>query len=330
MTADTQKTAGGEHRSHEAAVRRKRGGPIARTRSWFDLHLYSLVSSLGRMAQRPLATTLTIGVMAIAIVLPLALWMTLANVQRFSGSVAASREISVFLKPEIDVRRAYAIADTLRRRGDVASVTVRTPEQGLAEFRRSSDLAAQIDALGENPLPSVLVLQPRDDGSALAVSLQALPEAEIVQHDAIWRDRLSAWLQLGARIAWVLAVLLGVGALLVVGNTVRLDIQSRGEEIAVMQLLGATNGFVRRPFLYLGAIYGLAAGALALGLLLLAARMLQPPLAALVASYGSHFSLNGPGLDGTLALLGGALAIGWLGAWLATGHHLRRSRPNGN
>ena len=325
MSTDTHKIA---NTKPDAAVRRKRGGPLARMRNWFNLHLYSLFSSLGRMAQRPIATILTIGVMAIAIVLPLALWMTLANVQRFSGSVAVSREISVFLKPEIDLRRANAIADTLRRRGDVAAVTLRTPEQGLAEFRRSSDLAAQIDALGENPLPSVLVLQPRDDGSALAASLQALPEAEIVQHDAVWRDRLSAWLQLVARIAWVLAVLLGAGALLVVGNTVRLDIQSRQEEIAVMQLLGATNGFVRRPFLYLGAIYGLAAGALALALLLLAARVLQPPLATLIASYGSRFSLDGPGLIGILALLGGALAIGWLGAWLATGHHLRRSRPS--
>ena len=327
MSTDTHKIA---NTKPEAAVRRKRGGPIARMRNWFNLHLYSLFSSLGRMAQRPIATLLTIGVMAIAIVLPLALWMTLANVQRFSGSVAVSREISVFLKPEIDLRRANAIADTLRRRGDVAAVTLRTPVQGLAEFRRSSDLAAQIDALGENPLPSVLVLQPRDDGSALAASLQALPEAEIVQHDAVWRDRLSAWLQLGTRVAWVLAMLLGTGALLVVGNTVRLDIQSRSEEIAVMQLLGATNGFVRRPFLYLGAIYGLAAGAFALVLLLLAARVLQPPLATLIASYGSRFSLNGPGPNGTLALLGGALAIGWLGAWLATGHHLRRSRPSEN
>ena len=327
MSTDTHKIA---NTKPDAAVRRKRGGPIARMRNWFNLHLYSLFSSLGRMAQRPIATLLTIGVMAIAIVLPLALWMTLANVQRFSGSVAVSREISVFLKPEIDLRRATAIADTLRRRGDVAAVTLRTPEQGLAEFRRSSDLAAQIDALGENPLPSVLVLQPRDDGSALAASLQVLPEAEIVQHDAVWRDRLSAWLQLGTRIAWVLAVLLGTGALLVVGNTVRLDIQSRQEEIAVLQLLGATNGFVRRPFLYLGAIYGLAAGAFALVLLLLAARVLQPPLATLIASYGSRFSLDGPGLIGILALLGGALAIGWLGAWLATGHHLRRSRPSEN
>ncbi len=328
MSADLDKPVGHDHASREAAVRRKRSGPIARMRSWINLHLYSLVSSMGRMAQRPLATMLTIGVMAIAIVLPLALWMTLANVKKFSGSVDASREISVFLKPGIDATQATAIADTLRKRGDVASVTVRTPAEGLAEFRRSSDLAAQIDALGENPLPSVLILQPRDDGASLAASLQALPEAEIVQHDAVWRERLSAWLQLGARIAWVLAVLLGVGALLVVGNTVRLDIQSRSEEIAVMQLLGATNGFVRRPFLYLGAIYGVAAGALALALLLLAARLLQPTLATLIASYGSRFVLNGPGQIGIGAVLAGALAIGWLGAWLATGHHLRRSRPS--
>lgn len=312
----------------EAAVRRKRGGPVARIRAWLGLHVYSCVSSLGRMAQRPIATSLTIGMMAIAIVLPLALWMTLANVQRFSGSVNASREISVFLKSDIDLARANALATTLRQRGDVASVTVRTPEQGLAEFRQSSDLAAQIDALGENPLPSVLLVTPRDDGAALAVSLQGMPEAEIVQHDAVWRERLNAWLLLGTRLAWVLAALLGIGALLVVGNTVRLDVQSRADEIEVMQLLGATKGFVRRPFLYLGTIYGLLAGALALVLLWLAARLLQPVLASLIASYSSRFTLNGPGWVGIGAVLVGALAIGWLGAWLATGHHLRRNRPS--
>ena len=311
-----------------AAVRRKNRGPFARLRSWLDLHFYSLVSSLGRMAQRPAATTMTIGVMAIALALPLALWLALANVQRFSGTVSASRQITVFLHQDTGMDRANALAAQLRARHDVATVVVRTPEEGLAEFRKMSDLAPSLDVLEGNPLPPVLLVDPNDDGAALAASLQAMPEAEIVQHDAVWRDRLSAWLAFGERIAWVLAVLLGAGALLVVGNTVRLDIQSRSDEIGVLQFLGATDGFVRRPFLYLGAIYGLAAGGLALGLLALAGIALQPSLARLVTSYGGGFALQGPGLVGVLALLGGALLLGWLGAWLATGHHLRRNRPS--
>ncbi len=310
-----------------AAVRRKSRGPFARLRNWLGLNFYSLVSSLGRMAQRPAATLMTIGVMAIALALPLALALTLANVQRFSGSVRASRQITVFLHQDIGMDRANALATDLRARHDVVAVSVRTPAEGLAEFRKMSDLAPSLDMLEANPLPPVLLVEPKDDGAALAISLQAMPEAEIVQHDAVWRERLSAWLAFGVRIAWVLAALLGAGALLVVGNTVRLDIQSRSDEIGVLQFLGATDGFVRRPFLYLGAIYGLAAGGLALGLLALARIALQPSLARLITSYGGGFMLQGPGWIGAGALLAGALLIGWLGAWLATGHHLRRNRP---
>jgi len=199
--------------------------------------------------------------------------------------------------------------------------------EGLEEFRAMSDLAGALEVLDENPLPTVLVVQPRDDGDALAADLRELPQAEVVQHDAAWRQRLSAWLAFGERLVQVVAVLLGLGVLLVVGNTVRLDIGARSEEIAVLQHLGATDAFVRRPFLYLGAWYGLAAGLLAGVLLAVAGLLLQGRLSALVASYGSQFALAGPGWRGSLALLAGAVAMGWLGAWLATGHHLRRTRP---
>jgi cell division transport system permease protein len=312
-----------------AAERVKAGGLGSRLRAWREQHLYSLVSSLGRLLQRPVATGLTIGVMAVAIALPLGLALALGNLERFSGSVSESREIGVFLKAGVAEGRPAALADELRARPDVAGVSVRTPEEGLEEFRAMSDLAGALDVLEDNPLPYVLVVQPAagDDGNALAEALRALPEADVVQHDAAWRQRLSAWLAFGERVVQVVAVLLGLGVLLVVGNTVRLDIGARSEEIAVLQHLGATDGFVRRPFLYLGAWYGLAAGLLALALLLVAGLLLQGRLSALVASYGSEFALSGPGWRGTLGLLAGAAAMGWLGAWLATGHHLRRTRP---
>lgn len=310
-----------------AAERVRSDGTGSRLRAWREQHLYSLVSSLGRLLQRPFATLLTVGVMAVALALPLGLGLGLGNIERFSGSVSESREIGVFLKPDVDVEKARSLASGIGQRDDVAAVSVRTPEEGMAEFRAMSDLAGALDVLDENPLPTVLVVQPRDDGDALAAALRELPEADIVQHDAVWRQRLSAWLAFSERVVQVVAVLLGLGVLLVVGNTVRLDIGARSEEIAVLQHLGATDAFVRRPFLYLGAWYGLAAGLLAGGMLLAAGLLLQGRLSALVASYGTQFALSGPGWRGTLGLLAGAAAMGWLGAWLATGHHLRRTRP---
>jgi cell division transport system permease protein len=161
----------------------------------------------------------------------------------------------------------------------------------------------------------------------LAESLRALPDVDLVQQDAQWRQRLDGWLRFGSRVALVLAALLGLGAVLVVGNTVRLDIQSRREEIGVLQLLGASDGFIRRPFLYLGAWYGVAAGAAALGLLTLAWLALRRPLAELAGSYGSRFVLAGVDPLQAVAVLLGATLLGWLGAGIVTGHYLRQTRP---
>ena len=298
-------------------------GPVA----WLNHHVYSFVSSLGRALHRPWATLLTIGVMAVALALPLGLWAVLDNIGRFGGELQQSREITVFMKPALGLERAQALATDLRGRGDVAAGKVKTPDEGLQELRERGGLGDAIDALGDNPLPSVLIVTPRGDETALAESLSALPEADQVQRDAQWRKRLDGWLRFGGRVVWVLGLLLGLGALLVVGNTVRLDIQSRREEIGVLQLLGASDGFVRRPFLYLGAWYGLGAGALALGVLTLAWLALREPLADLAARYGSNFALQGLPPLPALAVLAGAGLLGWLGAGLVTGHYLRQTRP---
>ncbi len=298
--------------------------------TWFDHHLYSLVASLGRVFRKPWSALLTVSVMALALALPLGLWLVLGNVERLAGSVERSREVSVFLRQDVDDARARQLAEALRAQDNVAAVEHITPEQGLASLRESGALAGIIDAVGEdNPLPHVLVVAPSGDELMLAAALEQLPEAELVQHDVQWRERLDAWLRFGGRVSWLLALLLGMGALLVVGNTVRLDIQSRREEIGVLQLLGATDGFIRRPFLYLGAWYGLAAGALAVALLAAAGLALREPVAALAASYGSGFALGGIDLPWALAVIGGSTVLGWLGAGLVTGHFLRQTRPTG-
>ena len=295
-------------------------------RTWLDHHAYSLVASLGRLFRRPGATLLTVGVFAVALALPLGLWAALANVERLAGSVREAQEINVFLQPQVPLERAQALADRLRTRPDVAALALRTPAQGLEELR-ASGLDASLAALPDNPLPSVLVVTPRGAPAGLLTALEALPESERVVHDAQWRTRLEQWLRFGERLAWVLAALLGLGGLLVVGSAVRADIQSRREEIGVLQLLGATDGFIRRPFLYLGAVYGLLAGATALGLLTVADLALRPSLLALAGSYGSRFALQGFDPVQAAAVVLGAGLVGWFGAGLVTGHYLRQTRP---
>lgn len=295
--------------------------------AWFDHHLYSLMASLGRAVRKPAATVLTIGVMAVALSLPLGLGLILGNVERFTGNVQDAREISVFLQQDVDDARAKALADELRGWPDIARLQAKSPDEGLASLRENPALGDAIDQLQDNPLPHLYIIVPKGDEAALAERLRRLPEAELVQHDALWRERLNQWLAFGERLAWVLAVLLGLGALLVVGNTVRLDIQSRKEEIGVLQLLGATDGFIRRPFLYLGAWYGLAAGALALALLTAANHTLAPPLAKLAASYGSGFVLQGVNPLQAIVVVAVAGVLGWLGAGVVTGHYLRQTRP---
>lgn len=303
----------------------------SRFNTWLAHHGYSIVASLGRLLRKPWATMLTVGVMALALALPLGLWLAMGNVARLGGEVQASRSVDVFLKLDVDGAAANAIADKLRQRSDVADVVLVTPAQALTQLRARPDLAAAIDVLGTDAareaLPSVLRVTPRGDERLLADALGKLPQIERVQHDQAWRERLDSWLRFGERVALVLAALLGFGALLVVGNTVRLDIQSRREEIGVLQLLGASDGFVRRPFLYLGAWYGLAAGAVALGVLTLAWVGLREPLAELSARYGSHFALRGLEPLQALLVLVAAGLLGWLGAGLVTGHYLRQTRP---
>lgn len=303
-----------------------RSGPGACLRAWRDQHLFSLFSSAGRILRRPWATTLTVGVMAVALVLPLCLVMLIGNVERVSGDFRESREVSLFLGADVSLHAAEALAETLRADAQVAEVRVRSPEQGLAEFLEMGDFAEALAVLDANPLPAVLVVTPAAQVEPLSIAqrLRDLPEVELVQHDALWRARLSAWLDFGRRLAWVTIALLSAGVLLVVGNTVRLDIQVRVEEIQTVQLLGASDGFVRRPFLYLGAWYGLLAGLAALLLAGLVLVLLRTPVAMLTESYGSQFRLQG--LDGGMMLgtVLGSIMLGWLGAWLAAGHHLRR------
>lgn len=309
-----------------AARREVYGGPGmgARLRG----HRRGFADALQRLRAAPLATAATVAVLALALLLPLLLAVVLANAARFADTLGGAREISVFLAPGAD---PAALAGAWSARSDVAAVVVRTPEEGLAEFRQTSDLADALELLDGNPLPYVLLVSPAgpalDAPDALVAALRAEAAVESVQYDAAWRERLDAWLALARRGALLLAILLAAGALLVVGNTVRLDLAARRDEIALLQLLGADDADIRRPMLHFGALLGLLAGLSALLALAAIGGLLHGPIDALVATYAGAFALAGPSPAGVAAVLAAAAGLGWLGARVAAGHYLRTSRP---
>lgn len=315
--------------NRSAARREVYGGPGVG--AWGRSHRRAFADALARLRAAKLATAATLAVFTLALLLPLLLGLFLANALRFAGTLDAAREISVFLDADADAAEARRLADAWGARPDVAAVVLRSPEDGLAEFRQMSDLAGALDLLDGNPLPWVLVVSPRDgvaaDPSVLVSALQAEPGVDSVQYDAAWRARLDAWLALGRRAVALLALLLAAGAVLVVGNTVRLDLATRRDEIALLQQLGADEADIRRPLLHFGVLIGALSGALALAGVFVIGGLLRAPMDGLVATYAGGFALAGPGVAASAGVLATAASLGWLGARVAAGHYLRTSLP---
>jgi cell division transport system permease protein len=296
-------------------------------------HLQALLGALGRLARSPLATLLTLLVIALALALPGALKLFVANAQAATGNFASAVDVSVFLKTDVPLVKAQQLAQNARARNDVASVTLIPADKGLEDFRTYSGFGDALAALKENPLPHVLHVRPRATASSTAAleSLRryfvAWPEVELVQVDSEWVMRFNAILEVLQRVLLIAAALLGVGVLAVIGNTIRLEIQGRRAEIEVTKLVGGSNAFVRRPFLYTGVLYGLGGALLAWGILALVLLILHDPVATLAKLYGSRFELQGLAPEDVAVLLGAGFVLGWLGAWISAARHLRSIEP---
>ncbi|MEJ2515713.1 MAG: permease-like cell division protein FtsX [Gammaproteobacteria bacterium] len=300
---------------------------------WISRHAQTLVGTLGRLTRQPAGTAMTIAVIGIALALPAGLQLLVANFQGLSGQWDDSVELSVYLKPGTTEDRARELRDQVAAMASVSETELVTADQALEEFRESSGLGPTLAVLEDNPLPHLVVLRPAQDHASpgqidsLAETLRSLPDVDLVQADTEWVRRLYAMLDVARRIVILAAVMLAVGVVVIVGNTIRLDIQNRRDEIEVSKLIGATDGFIRRPFLYLGFWYGLGGGLLALLLVEGGLVMLSEPVARLAGLYGSNFRPEGPGIAGGLALVGAGAALGWLGAWVSATRHMRRIEP---
>ena len=300
---------------------------------WLRRHAQVALDSLGRLYRSRLSSAMTAAVIGIALALPSGLYLLLDNLGRLSNSWEGQTSLSVFLQDKVSTRAAGKLAKRLSDWPEVDKVDLITPEEGLEEFGDQSGLGSALTALDENPLPTVLVVTPAAEhigpgpAATLQAKLAALPETELAQLDLEWVQRLAAMLEIARRGILVIGSLLALAVLLVIGNTIRLEIQNRRDEIVVTKLIGATDGFVRRPFLYSGVWYGVLGAGIAWLLVEGGFWLLSGPVARLAGLYRSTFSLETQPLPLLGLLLACGLLLGLLGSWLAVGRHLRAIEP---
>jgi cell division transport system permease protein len=301
--------------------------------SYGTRHLQALFGALGRLARTPLATLLTLIVIGVALALPAGVAVIVGNLRAATGDLSNAVDFSVHFKLGTPIERVQQVAANARQRAGVESITVTTADQALEEFKQASGFGDALAALKDNPLPHHLTVRPSANSSgpadveSLRRYFEAFPEVEIVQLDLDWVRRLHSLLALLQRFLVVIVAVLGLGVLAVVGNTIRLEIQQRRPEIEVTKLVGGSNAFVRRPFLYAGLFYGLGGALLAAFIVLGGMAYLDQALGELSAQYGGNFHISGLGLRELGVLASAGAVLGWIGAWISTGRHLRRIEP---
>jgi cell division transport system permease protein len=300
---------------------------------YLERHAQALLGSLGRLARQPLATLLTIIVIGIALALPSALYLTVANMRVMTAGLDDTVQLSAYLRMSTTEAEARKAAVAMAEKSGIAQAELVSPDEGLAEFRKLSGIGDALRALPDNPLPWLVKLRPapsHDSAAAveaLAAEIRKVEGVELVEADTAWVRRLHAIEDTMQQLAVLVAAILAAGVLAVVGNTIRLEINGRRAEIEVTKLVGGSNAFVRRPFLYSGFWQGLGGGVLAAGLVTGGLAALAPFVARLAAAYGTDFALRGLSIEEWPVLIGGGALLGFIGAWLAAAYHLRRIEP---
>jgi len=308
-----------------------------RNRAWFRHHSYSFFSSLGVLLQHKFGTLMTVLVLGIAMFLPLGLYVTLANLDGLDLHQDEWSAVTVFFASGTEEAEAGRVADQLEKKMHPEKIVLISPAQGLADFRDASGFGQSLDMLEENPLPWVMQVIPKpgsteqvEQGVAeLIAYLQLVDSIEVAQFDYKWLQRLGRTLELGEALVALLMLLFGIAVVVVVANTIRLDVASHAEEIEILALVGAGNAFIRQPFLYTGLWYGLMGGLVALTLLYLSLYYLSGPLGLLLETYGTVFALRGLGGNNALWLLLGGGALGWSGALISVQRYLRLLQVGG-
>jgi len=313
---------------------RQAGGDFAdKLQACRDAHIYALFSSLGRLLKSPFNSIMTIAVLTIAIAIAAGFQLLVFNLQQLSGNLEASAQISLFLKDQFSDADARKLAEDLRKNPDIRQATVIGKAQALAEFKAYSGFGEAIDALKDNPLPAVIQVLPiasltdKAQLQHLQQTLQQLEQVDVAQMDTIWVERLQSMITVAKHGLGMLNVLLAFSALFIAGNTIRQELHSRRDEVVIAKLVGATDGFIQRPFLYTGFWMGFLAGVLAWFVVTLIMLLLWLSVEAVSELYGGSFHLLFFSFVDTLKLIGVSTALGVLASWLVLQHQLRYTVP---
>lgn len=295
-------------------------------RQWLNQHLHAFRVVFSRMRRNSLATLMMCCVIGVTLCLPGILYVTVDNLNRLAGNVQSEPQISLFLKLDIKPEAIAALDQQLRSLPDIKSYRFVSKDAAWQQLQLNAGTAGVANNLEQNPLPDAYFVRPKAlDPAAvehLQQELQQLPGVELAQVDANWIKRLYTLLELGKKAILVLAALLGFALLAIIGNTIRLQILTQREEIEVSKLIGATDGFIRRPFLYAGALYGLGGGLAAWLLLAGVIGLFNFSVADIADLYASSFRLDLPDFGLSMTMLASAICLGWIGSYIAVGRSL--------
>lgn len=316
-------------RNADAVAPVRRSSPLA---TWFARHVSISIASLGRLVRHPFSSLMIILVIAVTLALPAAINLLIKNAQSISGSWNSALDFSVFLKQGISEDEAQGLGSLIGQRADVSAVVFVSASEAMRDFKVQSGFGAALDQLPENPLPHTLVVRPSPGNTSASMTLLQeelgnLPETEHVQVDTEWVQRFHAILDIVRQAIVIGAALLGIAIIVVIGNTIRLDIENRRDEIEVTKLIGASNAFVRRPFLWTGFWYGLFGGLMALALVYYGLFLLQAPVARLAGLYQGNISVASMTLQEAGGIIGVGVFLGLFASWVTTARHMRRIEP---
>ena len=316
-------------RHSDAVAPLRSAGPFT---IWLGRHARTASSSFSRLVHQPFASLMIVLVIAVTLAIPAAMNLAIKNFTAISSGWDDALDFSVFLDTGVSTSEAEALARLISQRADVDDVRLISAEEALAEFKEQSGFGSALDHLPDNPLPHTLVVRPSPANTPQSMTLlreelDSLPETALVQVDTEWVQRFHAILEIVRQAIMIGAGLLGAAIIVIIGNTIRLEIQNRRDEIEVTKLIGASNAFVRRPFLWSGFWFGLFGSALALGLVQYGLYLLQPTVTRLAGLYQSGVTMLTLDLRDTFAIIGIGVALGLVGSWLAAARHMRSIEP---
>lgn len=309
------------------------GNFVDKFHAYRNLHAHALFSSLGRLVASRFSSAMTITVLAIAISLASGFYILVVNLQQLAGNLEASNQISLFLKDEISEARANKFANTIRQNPDIQDVKVITKEQALAEFQTYSGFGEAVKALEKNPLPVVIQVLPKNSLEneqvleALLDDFKRSTEVDFAQMDMQWVKRLQSIMAVARSGVTILSLLLGAGVLFITANTIRLELHNRRDEVVIAKLVGATNSFIHRPFLYGGFWIGFFSGVAAWFIVTTIMLILKQPVERLSGLYDDGFHVLFLGFTETLALLVISSVLGVVGSWIVLHFQLRQLKP---